>query len=95
MTLTEKVRVVADKALSEAFPGIQAAVVSIKANGKIITERVDFPKGEPENPLTEEEFRNRYDDLMSYAGIDGSVSSKLFGTVYRKTAKVEELVKQL
>ena len=95
VALTEKVRVVADKALSEAFPGIQAAVVSIKANGKIITERVDFPKGEPENPLTEEEFRNRYDDLMSYAGIDGSVSSKLFGTVYRKTAKVEELVKQL
>ena len=93
--LTKKVRVLADEELSAAFPGIQAAVVGIKAKGKIYTERVDFPKGEPENPLTEEEFRSRYDDLMSYAGIDRSVSSELFGAVYRKTAKVEELVKKL
>ena len=90
LSLTKKVRVSSDQAISAAFPGIQAAVVSIKTKDGEYTERVDFPKGEPENPLTEEEFRNRYDGLMEYAGVLPDVSSKVFDLVYNKNAKVDE-----
>ena len=95
LKLTKKVRVSADEALSAAFPDMQAAVVTIKTKGRLFTERVDFPKGEPENPMTDEEFHDRYDDLMEYGGVNSSVSREVFGTVYKENATVGELVKNL
>lgn len=95
LRLTEKIKVSGDPELSKQFPGIQAAVVTIRTKDGSYTERVDFPKGEPENPLTEEEFRDRYDGLMGYAGIDTATSSAVYETVYRSDAKAEQLVKNL
>ena len=95
LKLTRKIRVVADETLSAAFPGIQAAIVTIKTKSGDFTERVNFPKGEPENPLTEEEFRSRYDGLMAYADVDTAISSAIYDTVLHKNVKVEELVKHL
>ncbi len=91
LSLTAKVRVEADEALSEVFPEIQAAIVAIRTKDATYTERVDFPKGEPENPLTDAEFRERYDGLMSYAGVDVHTAEHIFTTVYRSGAKVSEL----
>ena len=69
LELTKKIHVESDQELSDAFPGIQAAIVTImKRDGSALSERVDFPKGEPENPLSESEFKERYDGLMEYAG---------------------------
>ena len=93
--LTKKVRVSADEELSRVFPGIQAAIVTIKTKDGVYTDRVDFPKGEPENPLTDEEFRNRYDGLMEYAGVDKAVSDEVFHTVYKENSAVDELVKKI
>ena len=95
LELTKKIKVSADDDLSAAFPGIQTAIVTIKTNDGEYVDRVDFPKGEPENPLTDEEFRDRYDGLMEYAGVDTAVSAAVFDTAYRENAKVEELVKNL
>lgn len=95
LALTRKVKVESDEALSAVFPGIQAAIVTVKTKDSEYTDRVDFPKGEPENPLTEEEFRSRYDGLMEYAGVLPSVSGEVYDTVYKENAKVEELMKIL
>lgn len=95
LELTKKVHVSADDALSAVFPGIQAAVVTIKTKNGEYTDRVDFPKGEPENPLTDGEFRSRYDGLMEYAGVLPSVSGEVYDTVYKENATIEELVKKL
>lgn len=93
--LTKKIHVSSDDALSAVFPEIQAAVVTIKTKNGEYTDRVDFPKGEPENPLTDEEFRSRYDGLMEYAGVLPSVSGEVYDTVYKENATIEELVKKL
>ena len=95
LTLTKKINVEADPELSAVFPRIQAAVVSIKTKDCEYTERVDFPKGEPENPLTEEEFRSRYEGLMEYAGVDETVSKTVYCTVYKENAMIDELVMKL
>ena len=92
--LTRKIKVEADDELSRVFPGIQAAVVTIKTKNGEYTDRVDFPKGEPENPLTDQEFKSRYDGLMAYGHISAEVSEKVYGAVY-ENAKVEEVVKYL
>ncbi len=95
IALTKKVSVTSDDELSAVFPGIQAAVVSIKTKDGEYTERVDFPKGEPENPLTDKEFRDRYFGLMDYAGVDGNVSADVFDAVYEDDKKVDDLIRKL
>ena len=95
LELTKKIQVVADDELSRAFPGIQAAVVTVKTKDGAYTDRVDFPKGEPENPLNKQEFRDRYNRLMEYAGVNTAASAAVYDTVYRENASAEELVRKL
>lgn len=95
LKLTKNVKVFADVTLSEAFPATQTAIVTIKTSNEEYSERVDFPKGEPENPLTDEEFRTRYNELMLYAGIDAEIGKSVFDTVYKENATVNELIEKL
>ena len=93
--LTKKVEVVADEKLSSIFPDKQSAVLTIESNGKTYSERVDFPKGEPENPLSEEEFKTRYDALMAYCCVKKEVSDAIYTKVNEQDARVEELIEKL
>ena len=95
LSLTKKVRVSADEALSAVFPGVQAAIVTIRTKDGAFTERVDFPKGEPENPLTEAEFRARYDGLMASAGVEPAAAAAVYETVHQPGAAAGELLKYL
>lgn len=95
LNLTRKVRVSADKELSAAFPGVQAAVVTIKTKNGVFTDRVDFPKGEPENPLTDEEFRDRYNGLMEYAGFRPAEAATVYEMVRQSDETVTEIVSRL
>jgi 2-methylcitrate dehydratase PrpD len=93
--LTQKVEVVADEGLSNLFPDKQSAVLTIVANGKAYSERVDFPKGEPENPLSEDEFKTRYDALMAYGYVDKVVSDAIYSKVNEQKASIEEIIEKL
>lgn len=95
VSLTKRIHVSADDELSKVFPGIQAAVVTIKTKDDSYTDRVDFPKGEPENPLDDQEFRDRYDGLMEYAGVLPAVSGEVYDTVYRENTNIEKLIEKL
>ena len=94
--LTKKVTVSADEEISAAFPEKQTAVVTLKTkDGRSFTESVDYPKGEPENPLTEKEFKDRYDGLFAYAGYDKSVSDRIYDYVMNCGNSVRELLEML
>lgn len=92
LDLTGKIKVESDEALSAAFPGIQAAIVTIKTKDAQYTQRVDFPKGEPENPLSEQEFKDRYNALMSYGKQENA--DTVYDLVY-KNSKVREVMEKL
>lgn len=96
LAMTRRVRVEADEVLSAAFPEKQTAVVTLRTkDGRSFTEQVDYPKGEPENPLTEEEFRTRYDGLMAYGGVDRAVSDSIYQTARDRDANAGSLVEKL
>ncbi len=59
--------------------------------GRELTARVDFPKGEPENPMSEEEFRDRYDALMAYGQIDPQAAGEIYRLVKADGTAVQEL----
>lgn len=92
LELTGKVHVTADEAFSAAFPGEQTAVLTITSkDGRTFADRVDFPKGEPENPFTEEEFYNRYMELMRFGGRSDAVSEQIYRAVKDGTVTAAEL----
>ena len=95
LKLARKVNVKADEKLSAAFPSIQTAIVTIRTKDGEFTDRVDYPKGEPENPLTDAEFKTRYDGLMEYAGVDSDVSELVYDTVIKNGALVKTLMEIL
>lgn len=89
--LTNKVNVVADEGLSAVFPEKQSAVVTIHSTKGYFTTRIDFPKGEPENPMSEEEFRIRYENLMRY----GNVNEDVYTSVYKMTERLDNEITDL
>ena len=93
--LTKKVQVIADDELSRIFPDKQSAIVTITTIKGSYTERVDFPKGEPENPMTENEFRERYEALMSYGGIKEDVYNSIYNKINQSGILAADLIKDL
>ncbi|MBR3636492.1 MAG: MmgE/PrpD family protein [Lachnospiraceae bacterium] len=95
LNLTKKVKVESDENLSALFPGIQAAEVTIRTKDGEWRKRVDFPKGEPENPLSEQEFRDRYDSLMEYAGAAPKEADGVYEMVSRSNETVSKILCQI
>ena len=79
MALVQKISVTADPLFSSNFPEKQSALLELTtADGRTLTKQVDFPKGEPENPLNKEEFFERYLGLMEYAGMNDGAAEAVF-----------------
>jgi 2-methylcitrate dehydratase len=56
-----KVEVVADPEIEQLFPQLQRVIVTItKTDGQQFTKQVDFPKGDPRNPLTDREVEEKF-----------------------------------
>jgi len=69
VALTKRVTVREDAELSALFPRKTAAVVVLKTLlGDSLRERVDMPKGEPGNPLTDDELEQKFLSLAMHAG---------------------------
>lgn len=93
--LSKKVQVVSDEELSKIFPEKQSAILTITTASGTYSERVDFPKGEPENPFTETEFLDRYEALMSYGGVKEEVFKCIYELTGNADTKVADLVSNL
>ena len=57
----KKVKVVADPEIEKVFPALQRVVVTIRAvDGKEFTRQLDYPKGDPRNPLSDKEVEEKF-----------------------------------
>jgi 2-methylcitrate dehydratase len=56
-----KVEVVADPEIEKVFPALQRVIVTITTtDGRSFTSQLDFPKGDPRNPLTDREIEEKF-----------------------------------
>lgn len=69
LQLTKRVSVLEDEKLTLAFPKQQIAICIINTPDNTYTVQIDSPKGEPENPLSEDEVKDKFKMLTSYAGL--------------------------
>lgn len=65
LRLAEKVEVFVDEELTAISPAIRAAEVCIRTRKTAYHHRVDYPKGEPENPLTFSDISKKTELLVS------------------------------
>jgi 2-methylcitrate dehydratase len=59
-----KVKVVADPEIEKLFPALQRVHVTIKTtDDKEFSEQLDYPKGDPRNPLSDKEIEEKFEAL--------------------------------
>src|SRR5271165_1482785 len=59
-----KVQVVADPDIEKVFPALQRVIVRIHTiDGREFTTQLDYPKGDPRNPLTDQEIEEKFEAL--------------------------------
>jgi 2-methylcitrate dehydratase len=60
----DKVKVIADPEIEAVFPDLQRVKVIIRTtDGREFTEQLDYPKGDPRNPLTDDEITGKFKAL--------------------------------
>jgi len=68
----QKVEVVADPDIEKVFPALQRVIVDIMStDGRAFTKQLDYPKGDPRNPLTDQELEEKFAALA-----EGVLSSR-------------------
>ncbi|KPJ97220.1 MAG: 2-methylcitrate dehydratase [Gemmatimonas sp. SG8_28] len=61
-----KVEVVADPEIEAVFPRLQRVAVTIEtADGRSLSKELDYPKGDPRNPLSDQEVEEKFDALAA------------------------------
>jgi 2-methylcitrate dehydratase len=59
-----KIIVTADPEIEKVFPALQRVAVTIQtADGREFSTQLDFPKGDPRNPLTDKEVEEKFEAL--------------------------------
>jgi len=57
----KKIEVVADPEIEKVFPALQRVIVNITTkDGRTFTRQLDYPKGDPRNPLTDNEIEEKF-----------------------------------
>jgi 2-methylcitrate dehydratase len=92
-----KVEVVADAEIEKVFPALQRVIVTIStSDGRQLTRQLDYPKGDPRNPLSDREIEEKFDALAAPV-LSASARAKIKDAVWKleKLDTVTELMTML
>ena len=92
-----KVEVVADPEIEKAFPALQRAIVTISTtDGRALTRELDYPKGDPRNPLSDAEVEEKFDALAGPV-LSGAARRRVKDVVWNleSASSVSEIMRML
>ncbi len=90
----KKVEVVADPEIEKVFPALQRVVVNITTiEGRTFSKQLDYPKGDPRNPLTDAEVEEKFAALADGV-LSAGAQKKLIDTIWslEKVGSVSKLM---
>jgi 2-methylcitrate dehydratase len=92
-----KVEVVADAEIESVFPALQRVAIKIvTTDGRELDKQLDYPKGDPRNPLSDREIEEKFSALADGV-LSGPQQRRVRDTVWNleSLASVTELMKLL
>ncbi|MCR5573678.1 MAG: MmgE/PrpD family protein [Bacteroidaceae bacterium] len=79
LNLTQKVDIMSSEELSKLVPEKRVAIVEVvMRDGRVLTDKVEYPKGEPENPLSSEENLIKFLSMTTHAGLSEEKAMAIF-----------------
>ena len=92
--LTRKVSVIEDEELTQLSPAVRGAIVDIYLkNGQSFEAPCYYPKGEPENPLTQQELEDKFRGLAMYGGLTSDECDEVIKEVWKEKLDIIKIMK--
>jgi len=94
--ITNRVEIKARKEFTDLVPDKRVALVEVTSfDGRIYSEQVDFPKGEPENQLTDSEFEAKFEELLIFSETDSEKIAELKNSILHIETEFKTLLNLL
>ena len=95
LNLAQKVRVVENEELTTLCPEKRASILTIKTKNGSFSERVDYPKGEPENPISQHELEDKFRELAMYGGLSRSECDEIIHEVLKEDFDLKKIIEKV
>lgn len=92
LNLTKNVKVIEDSELTAQSPGKRASIVTIYTKKGEFAKKVDYPKGEPENPLTKEELEDKFRGLAMYGGFTSAECDEIISEIWKDDFSLKKIL---
>lgn len=90
--ITDKVTVSDIEELTALCPQKRVAVVTVRTKNADFTQRVDYPKGEPENPISQQELENKFLGLAMYGGLSKDECEEVINEVWKEDFDLQKII---
>ena len=92
--LTRKVSVIEDRNLTAQSPAVRGAKVTIYLkDGKEYEAPCLYPKGEPENPLAQEELESKFRGLAMYGGLSSAECDEVISEIKKESFDLKKIMR--
>ena len=91
-SITDKVTVSDVDELTVLCPQKRVAEVTVTTSNGVFSKRVDYPKGEPENPLTQEELEEKFRSLAMYGGLSESECDEVINEICKEDSDLKKIL---
>lgn len=93
LALAKKVSVRDNEELSKLCPTKRVSIVTVIFNdGSEIMKRVDYPKGEPENPLSQQELEDKFRGLAMFGGLTSIECDEVISEVWKEDFDLQKIM---
>ena len=93
LKLASKVHVFENVELTKQAPSKRMAIVTVFTPNHTYTESVDYPKGQPENPMTEDDIINKFYECGHFAGkLDSSLRQSVDMVFNERNYSISDLM---
>lgn len=92
-SITDKVTVSDVDEMTVLCPQKRVAEVTITTKNGVFSKRVDYPKGEPENPLSQQELEDKFRGLAMYGGLSREECDEVINEVWKEDFDLKKIMK--
>lgn len=91
-SITKKVTVSDVDELTILCPRKRVAEVTVRTKNGVFIQRVEYPKGEPENPLSQQELEDKFRSLAMYGGLTSHECDEVISEVWKRELNVKKIM---